>query len=446
MRCPVCDKENSTLLCPDCGFDASLDYEKYPTFGPVGDFKPASALRREKEEARKAADTEQQLLDEIAELKRQLNAEKAEKERLLKQQDQTTRQSAPTSTAPETPRKKSGWLSRLFGSAQEQPPDPNREPNILRQDRIILTKHFNVYNDLDAAAYPVFGSKLRREQIETVTFLNTVGNAPATAWDVSAVGNRSVLAWAVPNGAQYHLYIAAGGGIDSVESCRDLFAGYRNLRRITFGDNFHTRQVVDMKMMFSYCSSLKALDLSCFDTSMVEDMTWMFGDCSSLVKLNLSSFNTSKVRYMSKMFWYCSSLAKLNLRNFDTSQVRRMSGMFFQCASLSMLDLGSFNTVNVHNMQSMFCGCSSLTTLDLRNFNTANVEQMSMMFYDCSALRSLNLSSFNTSKVKSMVSMFSGCTSLTDVDISSFDISNANTGDMFAQCPAMKKWITFLYS
>ena len=44
MKCPVCDSNMSTLLC-SCGYDASRDYEKHPTFGPVGKAVPASVLR-----------------------------------------------------------------------------------------------------------------------------------------------------------------------------------------------------------------------------------------------------------------------------------------------------------------------------------------------------------------------------------------------------------------
>lgn len=34
-KCPVCEKENSMLLCENCGFDGSCDYEHYPTLGSV---------------------------------------------------------------------------------------------------------------------------------------------------------------------------------------------------------------------------------------------------------------------------------------------------------------------------------------------------------------------------------------------------------------------------
>lgn len=47
MKCPVCDNVNESMVCVRCGFDSSRDYEKYPTFGPVGKGPAVSALRRE---------------------------------------------------------------------------------------------------------------------------------------------------------------------------------------------------------------------------------------------------------------------------------------------------------------------------------------------------------------------------------------------------------------
>ena len=47
MKCPVCDQENSTMLCARCGFDASRDYERYSTLGTLGRVPSVSARRRE---------------------------------------------------------------------------------------------------------------------------------------------------------------------------------------------------------------------------------------------------------------------------------------------------------------------------------------------------------------------------------------------------------------
>lgn len=47
MKCPVCDKENASMLCPECGFDLSKAYSRFPTFAPVGKVQAASALKQE---------------------------------------------------------------------------------------------------------------------------------------------------------------------------------------------------------------------------------------------------------------------------------------------------------------------------------------------------------------------------------------------------------------
>ena len=85
---------------------------------------------------------------------------------------------------------------------------------------------------------------------------------------------------------------------------------------------------------------------------------------------------------MNGIFSYCSSLKKLNLNNFNTTNVTNMGGMFYDCSSLKELNLNNFNTNNVNNMSYMFDGCSSLKELNLNNFNTNNVTDMSYMFYE----------------------------------------------------------------
>lgn len=53
MKCPVCDQNNSSMLCPNCGFDASRDYEKYPTFGRIKASPSVSARRMHRQNAPK---------------------------------------------------------------------------------------------------------------------------------------------------------------------------------------------------------------------------------------------------------------------------------------------------------------------------------------------------------------------------------------------------------
>jgi len=111
------------------------------------------------------------------------------------------------------------------------------------------------------------------------------------------------------------------------------FTNLYPLKSIEGLEHLNTTEVRDMKMMFFYCESLTALDLSSFDTSKVENMGWMFSYCESLTALDLSNFDTSKVTDMNEMFRLCESLTALDLSNFDTAKVEKMDGMFFGCES-----------------------------------------------------------------------------------------------------------------
>ena len=204
-------------------------------------------------------------------------------------------------------------------------------------------------------------TKYARSEVKAITFRtfqNVEKNIPITAWDVSAAGDRSVLAWMVSG----NLHVAAAGEIAPNPDASYMFARFTDLEKIDFGD--------------------------CFDTSNVTDMNYMFHDCSSLTSLNLTGFDTSNVTNMVHMFSGCSNLTSLNLTDFDTSNVTGMSYMFSRCGSLTSLDLTGFDTSNVRNMKSMFSDCSSLVSLDLTSFDTANVVTAEYMFARCRNLTS----------------------------------------------------------
>ena len=46
-KCPVCDQENAATVCPNCGYDRTCDYERYPTAFAVTAAKPTHTLRRQ---------------------------------------------------------------------------------------------------------------------------------------------------------------------------------------------------------------------------------------------------------------------------------------------------------------------------------------------------------------------------------------------------------------
>lgn len=459
MVCPVCGKKSQYNQCPECGFDSSRDYEKYPTLVPVGK-TPAVSARR------KAWNTKKQP-DEVLQRKHPWLALIACAAMLVigigigaglsggkpaptEPSENVQMQIPPETTVPIT---------------YEPGKEPWRE-NILRSDEVPSQEDCIVYSE-DAAAYPAFGTEYRRDQMLSVTFLDTLADAPKNAWDVSEAGDGKVLAWVIPNGELYDMYIGAEGGVIVGESCITLFAGYSNTKQIRNLNFLHTENARNMRYMFLGCQSLISLDLSGFNTANVQDMSAMFESCSSLTSLNLSSFDTADVQDMSYLFYDCEAITSLELRNFDTTSVRNMCGMFSgcgvlttlnlssfdtsnvqnmsrmfsNCLSLNSLDLSNFNTTDVQDMSNMFSRCESLTNLDLRSFDTANVQDMGAMFECCYSLTILNLSNFDTGNVQNMGRMFHKCLSLTNLDLSNFDTTNVhNTTDMISMCPAGYKW------
>ncbi len=294
-----------------------------------------------------------------------------------------------------------------------EPSRPIEETNILRQ--YVLPP--NTSGDGEYSNF-VYDAPYMREQIKSITIVDTLADAPEEVWDASEERNGAVLVWVEPNGDLFDLYIGAEGGVWAGESARNMFRGYTNVERIDFGDAFHTEDVRDMGYMFCWCESLRELDLSSFDTAKVTDMTAMFAVCSSLEEVDLSSFDTARVELMCNMFEDCHALMELDLGNFNTANVNNMALMFEYCESLTRLDLSSFRTPNLTMMGNMFSGCSSLTEVDLSGFDTSLVTDMSYLFMDCD--------------------------SLTELDLSHFDMSSVSgdycTYRMFYNCPAGSEW------
>lgn len=150
-------------------------------------------------------------------------------------------------------------------------------------------------------------TRYKRSDVKAITFQNAKKNIPSTAWDVSAAGDRSVVAWIVSG----NLHVAATKKIALNSDASSMFAYFTNLTEIDFGDCVDTSNVTNMRNMFYECSSLTELDLSSLDTSKVTNMRSMFSSCSSLSKLDLSGFDSSNVRDMKKMFYGCDSLKSL---------------------------------------------------------------------------------------------------------------------------------------
>lgn len=215
--------------------------------------------------------------------------------------------------------------------------------------------------------------KKDRSRILSVTFLDTLYDAPATTWYLGKGGSKYVQGWVEYEGKNIHVYIAAEGGMNAELCAEGFFKDCSNLEEINFNGAFHTEEVESMKDMFKGCAKLKYVDIETLDTSKVKNMKQMFRDCKALEELDLSEFDTAKVTDMSCMFSTCIGLEELDLSSFDTSKVTNMSYMFSGCKNLEYVNTSSFNTSKVTNMSYMFRWCTNLSKLDLGGWDFSRV-------------------------------------------------------------------------
>ena len=249
------------------------------------------------------------------------------------------------------------------------------------------------------ATYPAFGTNLMRDQVASITFLNTLKDAPDEVVDLSEAKDGSVQSWIVPNGNLFDLYIAAEGGVKAPVDSSGLFALYVNASSISFNNSFDTSSAASMHMMFYECGALTELDLSGMETGNAKTMDFLFSGCKQLTTLDVSHFDTANVTSFSDMFAECSGLKTLAVDNFNTSRAENMAAMFSGCLALEKLDLSGFQTSNVENMSFMFAYCTNLTDLNISSFDTSSVTDMRYMFYSTEKLQNLDLSGFDVSHV-----------------------------------------------
>ena len=268
-------------------------------------------------------------------------------------------------------------------------------------------------------------SNIERQNINNVTFMDYIPEdvyndstdtyVDSTAWDVSAVGDNSIIAW----------YESSTNGTV----------------KVYIGSDYEIFGNMDSSYLFAYigyssnCTATETItNIGLLNTNIVTNMASMFfwTGYNAMTSLDLGdNFNTSNVTNMERMFWSTgrNSMTSLNLgENFDTSNVTSMTSMFSHTGYTRMtsLNLGDkFDTRNVTNMSNMFdnTGYTSMVNLDLgENFDTSSVTNMSEMFYNTgyTAMASLDLGDkFDTSNVTDMSYMFeaTGNTSMTNLDL-----------------------------
>ena len=280
-------------------------------------------------------------------------------------------------------------------------------------------------------------TKISREAVQTITFLNQLSNSPKASWDVSKHWGSKTICWAYESDGLYDVFLAADGGVIAPENGTDLFKDCSALKQIDFS-GFNTSRLQNLSRMFCGCSSLTDIDLSDWDVSHVKTMNSMFRDCTALRSINVSGWDTSNVTTMYSMFYNACKLQTLKVDHWNTAKVTDMTWMFGNCHELTELDISQWNTSSVKSMYAMFHKCEKLTSLDVSRWNTAKVTDMSWMFGRCRKLTELDVSHFDTCAVTTCAAMFKECTALSKLDVSGFQTSHmTDVSWMFHSCPSL---------
>ena len=250
---------------------------------------------------------------------------------------------------------------------------------------------------------------LQRKDIEQVVFEEYINDGDSTLWDVSALQDRTIMAWyekTARNTYVVHIgsQIIVNANVNSTNLFRWIGSGSSSV-----ATNEETNKII------------KNMEL--LHTDNVTNMSYMF---ASLGTSNMTTFSVGT--------------------NFDTTRVTNMEGMFYSIGSNKMtsLDLGEkFETNNVQNMQSMFesTGYTALTSLNLgEKFDTSKVENMSKMFKNMghNKMKSFDVGeNFYVTLVTDMTEMFRGTGQGTmtalDLGVNFTRIADSNT-NMFTDC------------
>lgn len=204
----------------------------------------------------------------------------------------------------------------LFQRAQEQPPTPTYEPNVLAGKFADTTKQADWY------------------------------------WTPN---NNKVNIDVDPETKEF--FVQYNGNLTY---CSSLFYQSKVERIDHIPD---TSGATYMTSMFRECQQLTHVNLSDLDTSKGTSFAYMFYRCSLLEQVDLSNFDTAKATAANLMFYGCTSLKSLDLSSFDLSSMTNLNGFANGCSSLQTLKLSGCDFSTVTDMNSLVIGCTSLQNI-----------------------------------------------------------------------------------
>ena len=163
----------------------------------------------------------------------------------------------------------------------------------------------------------------------------------------------------------------------NIEKCTrydSLFNNCPKLNTIIFPEGF-LKKGTDIYYMFSYCSSLKNIDVSKWNVSNLSSLRNMFSN-SGLEYLDLSVWDLKNCTSFAGCFEGCSKLKTLIMPTLTPNKVKTSNGnnyMSFQsmlrgCSSLKEFDISHWEEINVNNVYRFMDG-AGIETFDLSCIN-----------------------------------------------------------------------------
>ena len=263
----------------------------------------------------------------------------------------------------------------------------------IKQDMTPITQYTNIYVTRYADGTLAFCST--NDKIEGKQIVEGYGNIVLQSYTVN---------WK---------WISGDGGYSMIETDTPWYDDREKITSVIFVDEITPYSVTGW---FGGCTNLTEIyNIENLNTSMVDSMEGMFSWCTSLKKLDLSTFDTSNVTNLNSMFYYSTGIEEITFsEKWNTSKVTNMAWMFATEGNTKMsikniTGLEYFNTSSLNRTNGMFYNCTKITSLDLRNFDTSNVTDMTKMFGNCSSLKTVYVSKSKWVQVQDNNTVFPGC-------------------------------------
>lgn len=148
-----------------------------------------------------------------------------------------------------------------------------------------------------------------------------------------------------------------------------MFANDKKLKNIDLS-GWQNVKIEDLWGMFDTCTSLQTAKMFSAKDGTLVNLYRVFNKAENLTDIqNLENWNTKNVTNMSVMFANTSSLANIgSLAKWNTEKVTDMSGMFYKTKNLKTIaGVENWDTRSVKDMYAMFYG-SGVESLDLRRW------------------------------------------------------------------------------